>query len=152
MAKEQQVTCRNCKKKINKSTAYNPEPRQYFCNVDCYNEYKTPKETCYVCKTPHKTSEMAYYLNHYVCKDCLDEWLKSEDTQRDLFIDYIWNLYDEEYRVTSLYMTIRKQAEYYHKQYNMKYQGMLLAAKYYIDTLERKWYNEYGLGQLLPQT
>ena len=34
----------------------------------------------------------------------------------------------------------------------MKYSGMLIAAKYHIDTLEKKWYNNYGLGQLLPQT
>lgn len=90
-------------------------------------------------------------LRQYFCdEDCYKEWSGTDDGLRDAFIDYIWNLYDEEYRVTSLYMTIRKQAEYYHKQYNMKYKGMLLAAKYHIDTLEKKWYNEYGLGQLLP--
>ena len=152
MVKEIQVTCRNCKKKINKSTAYHPSGRLYFCDEHCYEEYKTPKVACYVCKKEHKTSDMTYYLGHYVCADCFDDWINQEDTQRDAFIDYVWNLYDDEYRVPSLYMTIRKQAEYYHKQYNMKYKGMLLAAKYHIDILEKRWYNEYGLGQLLPQT
>ena len=49
-------------------------------------------------------------------------------------------------------MTIRKQSEYYHKEYGLKYKGMLLAVKYHVETLERMWYNEYGLGQVLPKT
>ena len=29
---------------------------------------------------------------------------------------------------------------------------MLLAVKYHVETLERMWHNEYGLGQVLPTT
>lgn len=152
MAKTNIVTCRNCKKKIDKSYAYSEKKGQYFCNRDCFEEYNAPKVACYVCKQVYKTSDMASYLGHWVCKDCLPTWLNSEDTQRDLFLDYVWNLYDPSVRTTPRYMTIRKQAEYYHKEYGLKYKGMLLAVKYHVETLERMWHNEYGLGQVLPKT
>ena len=112
-----EVTCKYCRKKVNKKDAYVLRPRMNFCNEQCYHA-----------------------------------WLDTEEGQEDAFLDYIWNLYDVEYRTSSLYIQLRKQAEHYHKQYNMKYKGMLLAAKYHIDTLEKIWYNEYGLGQLLPNT
>lgn len=152
MAEVKLVTCKNCKKQIEKSTAYNPAKGQYFCDENCYAEYKTPKHTCYVCKKQHKESDMAFYLKHWVCKKCLPEWLDSEETQRDLFLDYVWNLYDKDYQTSNKYMLIRKQAEYYHKEYGFKYKGMLLAVKYHIDTLEKVWYNDYGLGQVFPAT
>ena len=152
MAKAEIVTCRNCKKKIDKTTAYSEKKGQYFCDADCFNEYNAPKEVCYVCKKLDKTSHMTYYLGHWFCKDCLSTWLNSEEGQRDSFLDYVWNLYDPSVRTTPRYMTIRKQAEYYHKEYGLKYKGMLLAVKYHVETLERMWHNEYGLGQVLPKT
>ena len=152
MAKADIVTCRNCKKKIDKTTAYSEKKGQYFCDADCFNEYNAPKEACYVCKKVDKTSHMTHYLGHWFCKDCLSTWLNSEEGQRDGFLDYVWNLYDPSVRTTPRYMTIRKQAEYYHKEYGLKYKGMLLAVKYHVETLERMWHNEYGLGQVLPKT
>ena len=152
MAKTDIVTCRNCKRKIDKTTAYSEKKGQYFCDADCLNEYKAPKEACYVCKKVDKTSHMTHYLGHWFCKDCLSTWLNSEEGQRDSFLDYVWNLYAPSVRTTPRYMTIRKQAEYYHKEYGLKYKGMLLAVKYHVETLERMWYNEYGLGQVLPKT
>lgn len=145
MVKADIVTCRNCKKKIDKTTAYSEKKGQYFCDADCFNEYNAPKESCYVCKKVDKTSHMAHYLGHWFCKDCLSTWLNSEEGQRDSFLDYVWNLYDPSVRTTPRYMTIRKQAEYYHKEYGLKYKGMLLAVKYHVETLERMWHNEYGL-------
>ena len=109
-------------------------------------------ESSGVCKRVDKTSHMTHYLGHWFCKDCLSTWLNSEEGQRDSFLDYVWNLYDPSVRTTPRYMTIRKQAEYYHKEYGLKYKGMLLAVKYHVETLERMWYNEYGLGQVLPKT
>lgn len=152
MAKTDIVTCRNCKKKIDKTTAYSEKKGQYFCDADCFNEYNAPKEACYVCKKVDKTSHMTHYLGHSFCKDCLSTWLNSEEGQRDSFLDYVWNLYDPSVRTTPRYMTIRKQAEYYHKEYGLKYKGMLLAVKYHVETLEKMWHNEYGLGQVLPKT
>ena len=152
MVKADIVTCRNCKKKIDKTTAYSEKKGQYFCDADCFNEYNAPKEACYVWKKVDKTSHMTHYLWHWWCKDCLSTWLNSEEGQRDSFLDYVWNLYDPSVRTTPRYMTIRKQAEYYHKEYGLKYKGMLLAVKYHVETLERMWHNEYGLGQVLPKT
>ena len=116
MAKSAQVTCRHCKKKIDRATAYSQKERIYFCDESCYNEY----------------------------------YNKDECGQLELFLDYVWGLYDREYQTTERYMMIRKQAEHYHNEYGFKYKGMLLAAKWYIETLERTWNNEYGLGQILP--
>ena len=124
MAKADIVTCRNCKKKIDKTTAYSEKKGQYFCDADCFNEYNAPKEACYVCKKVDKTSHMTHYLGHWFCKDCLSTWLNSEEGQRDGFLDYVWNLYDPSVRTTPRYMTIRKQAEYYHKEYGLKYKGL----------------------------
>ena len=109
------VTCRYCKKKIDKENAYSVKERVYFCNKSCYDEY-----------------------------------YDTECGQLETFLDYIWSLYDVEYRTTEKYMMIRKQAQHYHDEYKFKYKGMLLAAKWYIETLERKWQNQYGLGQILP--
>lgn len=152
MVKADIVTCRNCKKKIDKTKAYSEKKGQYFCDADCFNEYNAPKEACYICKKVNKTSHMTHYLGHWFCKDCLSTWLNSEEGQRDSFLDYVWNLYDPSVRTTPRYMTIRKQAEYYHKEYGLKYKGMLLAVKYHVETLEKMWHNEYGLGQVLPKT
>lgn len=117
MAKPIQVTCRYCKRKIDRDTAYSEKERIYFCDKNC----------C-----------MNYYSSN------------SDDGQKDLFLDYVWHLYDKEYRTSEKYMFIRKQAEHYHNEYGFKYKGMLLAAKWYIETLERTWSNDYGLGQILP--
>ena len=156
MAKTPQVTCRHCKKKIDKDTAYSVRSGWYFCDEDCYNAYNNARDkaqdvTCYVCHKHDKKQNMTYYLRHYFCPDCLQEWLGSEDGQRDTFLDYVWNLYSPDVRKhTSRYMTIRKQAEYYHKEYGFKYKGMLLAVKYHVNTLEKLWRDEYGLGQVFP--
>jgi hypothetical protein len=45
---------------------------------------------------------------------------------------------------------IKKQAEHYHDVYGFKYKGMYLTVKWYIETLEQPWKDEYGLGQILP--
>lgn len=111
-----QVKCRNCKKSINRETAYSVKERIYFCDKSCYDEY----------------------------------YNKDECGQMEMFLDYVWGLYDVEYRTPEKYMMIRKQAEHYHNQYGFKYQGMLITIKWYIETLERAWNNEYGLGQILP--
>ena len=109
------VTCRYCKKQIDKDKAYSKRERVYFCD-----------------------------------KSCHDEYYNTECGQLEAFLDYVWGLYDVEYRTTEKYMTIRKQAEHYHDVHKFKYKGMLLAAKWHVETLENKWLNQYGLGQLLP--
>lgn len=156
MAKTPQVTCRHCKKKIDKDTAYSVRSGWYFCDEDCYNAYNDARDkaqdvTCYVCHKHDKKQNMTYYLRHYFCPDCLQEWLESEDGQRDVFLDYVWRQYSPEIRQNpSKYMTIKKQAEHYHDIHKFKYKGMLLAVKYHIETLEQKWRDEYGLGQVFP--
>lgn len=117
MAKPVQVTCRYCKRKIDRDTAYSEKERIYFCDENCYTNYYGSD---------------------------------SDDGQKDLFLDYVWNLYDKEYRTSEKYMLIRKQAEHYHNEYGFKYQGMLLAVKWHVETLEHPWKNQYGLGQALP--
>lgn len=109
------VTCRNCKKKINKEQAFSKKERIYFCNEDCYRQY--------------------YH---------------TDEGELELFLDYVWSLYSPEYKDNSKYMMIRKQAEHYHKEYGFKYKGMFLTARWYVETLEQPWKDEYGLGQILP--
>ena len=87
MAKPVQVTCRYCKRKIDRDTAYSEKERIYFCDKNCYTNYYGSD---------------------------------SDDGQKDLFLDYVWNLYDKEYRTSEKYMLIRKQAEHYHNEYGFK--------------------------------
>ena len=110
-----QVTCRYCKKKIDKNKALSPRQRLNFCNDKCYQA-----------------------------------WLNTEEGQKDTLLDYVWRLYEPERQDSSLYVMLKKQVEYYKREYNFKYQGMYLAVKYYVEVLERKWYDEYGIGQVLP--
>lgn len=115
------------------------KPVQVICR---YCKRKIDRDTAY------SEKERIYFCD----KDCYMNYYSSDsvDGQKDLFLDYVWNLYDKEYRTSERYMFIRKQAEHYHNEYGLKYKGMLLAAKWYIEILERTWNNEYGLGQILP--
>ena len=98
-------------------------------------------------KDAYSVKDRVYFCN----ESCYnDYYTKTDEGQLDMFLDYVWNLYDSEYRTSEKYMMIRKQAEYYHNEYGFKYKGMLLATRWYIETLERVWHNEYGLGQILP--
>ena len=87
---------------------------------------------------------------HFCNNECYQAWLKTEEGQQDTLLDYVWNLYDPNKRDSSLYVMLKKQVEYYKREYNFKYQGMYLAVKYYVEVLERKWCDEYGIGQVLP--
>jgi len=40
MPKEAQITCRFCKKKIDKSTAFKVGERTYYCDQECYDKQK----------------------------------------------------------------------------------------------------------------
>lgn len=87
----------------------------------------------------------------YFCdKSCHDAFYNMDEGKKEMFLDYIWALYDKEYRTNEKYMLISKQAEHYHREYKFKYEGMLLTAKWNIEVLENPWKNEYGLGQFLP--
>ena len=109
------VTCRYCKNKIEKDSAYEFRPRMHFCNEECYRA-----------------------------------WVETEEGQIDALLDYIWNLYSPEKQTSETYVMLKRQADYYHKEYDFKWKGMLLAFKYYIEILERAWCDEYGMGQVLP--
>ena len=110
------------------------------------------KVTCKYCKKQISRSEV-YSLQDrvYFCDEiCYNAYYQTECGQLDMFLDYVWRLYDVEYRTSELYMMLRKQAEHYHNKHGFKYTGMLMTAKWYVETLERHWYNQYGLGQILP--
>ena len=109
------VTCRYCKKRVDKEQAFSERPRVYFCNKECYD---------------------AYY--------------HTDEGELETFLDYVWAQYSPEARNNQKYVMIKKQAEHYHDVYGFKYKGMYLTAKWYIETLEQPWKDEYGLGQILP--
>ena len=109
------VKCRYCGKNISKDDAYSPKSRLYFCDEECYKQ-----------------------------------WRKTDDGQLDALLDYVWKLYNPSKQTSSTYIMIKKQAEHYHNVEGFKYQGMLLAVRYYVEILERLWCDEYGLGQVFP--
>lgn len=148
------VTCRYCKQKINKDTAYSEVQRQYFCNKEHsdlfqHNKEKKNQKKCYVCDKKKNESELIKVVNHYICADCYNEYLKTDEAQIELLIDYIWSLYSKERQNTNLYYQIKSQVETYHNERGFTYQGMLIAMKYCIEILGDEWDDTYGIGQIL---
>lgn len=88
-------------------------------------------------------------VNHYICADCYNEYLKTDEAQIEILIDYIWNLYPKEKQSTNLYYQIKSQVETYHNERGLTYQGMLMAMKYCIEILGDEWDSTYGIGQIL---
>ena len=110
------------------------------------------KVTCRYCKEKiNKENAFSPREKLYFCNQkCYQNWLKSDDGQLDVLLDYIWHLYSPSKQTPSTYVMIKKQAEHYHNVEGFKYSGMFLAVKYYVETLERLWCDDYGLGQVLP--
>lgn len=71
MAKPVMVKCLNCKKEIEKETAFKVGTRTYYCNEDCYNEKlnknkPAPKEE----KPKTDWSQLMDYLNELYNGNC----------------------------------------------------------------------------------
>ncbi len=113
-----QVTCKNCKTKINKEDAINPKERTYFCSTEC---------------------EKAWDDKHVVVKKDNSE----KDDYKEL-IAYLCELYG----VKSPSIVWLTQIKRFHDNRKMKYKGMQLALKYYYETLGNALNEEYGLGIL----
>lgn len=110
------------------------------------------KVTCRFCKNKiEKNKAYSPRKQLYFCnEDCYTQWLKTEDGQLDSLLDYVWQLYSPAKQNSSTYVMLKKQAEYYHNTEGLKYSGMFIAVRYYVEILERLWCDEYGLGQVLP--
>lgn len=110
------------------------------------------KVTCRHCKTKvNKEDAFSPREKLYFCdQECYQRWRKTDDGELDALLDYVWHLYSPEKQTSSTYIMIKKQAEHYHNVEGLKYKGMYLAIKYYVETLERLWCDDYGLGQVLP--
>lgn len=110
------------------------------------------KVTCRYCKTKvNKEDAFSPREKLYFCdQECYQRWRKTDDGELDALLDYAWHLYSPEKQTSSTYIMIKKQAEYYHNVEGLKYKGMYLAIKYYVEILERLWCDDYGLGQVFP--
>lgn len=110
------------------------------------------KVTCRYCKTKvNKEDAFSPKEKLYFCdQECYQKWRKTDDGELYALLDYAWHLYSPEKQTSSTYIMIKKQAEHYHNVDGLKYRGMYLAIKYYIEILERLWCDDYGLGQVFP--
>ena len=110
------------------------------------------KVTCRYCKTKvNKKDAFSPKEKLYFCdQECYQKWRKTDDGELDALLDYAWHLYSPEKQTSSTYIMIKKQAEHYHNVDGLKYKGMYLAIKYYVEILERLWCDDYGLGQVFP--
>lgn len=152
MAQPKLVTCKYCKKKIEKEKAFSDKPRSYFCNKEHFNawiESHRPKRKCYVCQT--ETNNSVLLFKHWICNDCLSVYKKSEEFAKEDLLDFLWNLYPKESQDTALFYTLKTQIEKYHKEYDFNYKAMKVAISYYIKVLEYKWNPHYGIGQVFPK-
>lgn len=110
--------------------------------------------TCKQCKSKIDKSDAIKVKDRtYFCsKECSDKWdrehEKKEKSENDgdyqLLIKYVCQLYG----VKSPTMVWLAQIKRFHENKNMKYGGMLLALKYYYETLGNAVNFEYGLGIL----
>ena len=65
MAKPQIVKCRFCKAEIDKSTAYSPQPKMYYCDESCYEQAQDKKKT----KTTQKNHKSTKGSDREQCTD-----------------------------------------------------------------------------------
>ena len=109
------VKCRYCKEEIDKSTAYNPSGRLYFCNLDHYkkqcdkDKYKPSKKK--KDGSPNERRQLTDYIQDYYISQGYDK----HEINWQLIMAQIKNQIDE---------------------YGFKYSGMLLTLKYMVEIKE----------------
>ena len=112
------VTCRNCKKKIDKSKAYSEKPRMYFCDKECFDAY-------YKCDS----GDMDKFLD-YVWKLYDPEY---QDTQKFLMIKKQAEHYHDKYgfKYKGMLLTakwfIEVKEQYWHNEFGL---GQILPDQY----------------------
>lgn len=104
------------------------------------------KKKCYWCKKNIEESKMSKVLTHYICKDCYDEFMKSEQFYKERFIDFVWKLYEVE---KPNYHQLESQYDELVNRYSFKPKGMYFALQYWLRLNE--WNAEYLLFQVFPQ-
>lgn len=100
MTKEPQVTCRNCKSKIDKSTAYSVTKGSYFCDEECYEISENKNKSKF--KSNDGSSRLDY--TNYI---------------QSLYVDKYG--YDKSQLGSSFWAMITKQTASLMQEYNIKY-------------------------------
>lgn len=115
MSKEPQVTCRNCKAKIDKSTAYSVTKGSYFCDEECYEIHENKNKS---------------------------KFKSSDGTSRLDYTDYIQSIYVDRYGYdksqlgSSFWAMITKQTASIMQDYNAKYSTIKYVLWYMIEIKE----------------
>ena len=127
MAKPTTVKCKYCHKEIDKSTAYNPAPRSYYCNQDHYNKHQKKK---------------ANYENYMQKKY---NQSKVDNTELDNTLNYIkQNLGDINEAMVKRQIT--KLIESQHT-----YKGIELTIDYVINSLSLNLDPKYGISYIVEK-
>ena len=128
MAKEQQVTCRYCKKKIDKSTAYSVTKGSYYCDEECYE----------ISESKNKA-----------------KFKSSDGSSRLKYTDYIQSIYVDKYGYdksqlgSSFWAMISKQTNSLMQEYGVKYSGIEYTLWYMIEVKEMQLLGEEYDGTVL---
>lgn len=101
---------------------------------------------CHVCGSEKKEEELIKVLDYYVCADCLEKYLKSDEYFFEKIIYNIWDLYPDE---PPNIFTIKAQLRTLRSQYGFTYKGILYALKYWLQFHE--WNPDYLLYQAFPK-
>lgn len=121
------VKCKYCHKEIDKETAYNPAPRMYYCNKECYELSETKNKKKY---KPQKGTERRS------CTDYIKEI-------------YLNNNYTEEYMSQSFWAMIGSQLSNIVNEYNTKYSAIKYTLWYMIEIKGLNLFNENFNGSIL---
>ena len=111
MAKEPQVTCKNCKAKIDKSTAYSVTKGSYFCNEECYEIHENKNKKKF---TENNSSSLLEYKNYI----------------QEL---YIKSGYNKSQLGSSFWAMLMKQTTSLMQEYNIKYSTIKYVLWYMIE-------------------
>lgn len=102
------------------------------------------KRKCYHCKQMFDEKDGIQVLKHFICKECYNDYTKTDGYCKEKFLDIVWQTYVEKpnfYQLVAQYDNLVKE-------YNFTPQGLLYALQYYMK--RREWNTDYLLHQAFP--
>jgi len=120
---------------------YCPHCHEEKLKDDALRKLTKSYKKCDKCGKEFKKDDMVQVGSKYRCESCQKIQEKINDDRSELY-DYICQLYETDV----LHPLILKQMEEYKTQRKYKYKGMLLALRYFYETLGNTTENSKGIG------
>lgn len=107
-----QVKCRFCGKEIDKSVAYSPSSRLYFCSEKCYTNYKNKQKYKPNKDSDNPTIKQRRQLTDYIQQLFLQNGYKDDgDVPWSMLMSQTKNMVDDGLKYGGIYMTLKYMVE-----------------------------------------